>query len=651
MPALDVRLRLVRRLPRPARIAALESALAVAGQAEGSEIALQLLNIASEEKPFADLVENGLFKRRRQPTQAIRPLLALLRAWPILGEDERTAAVAIAGTRIAPVLELMADDRRFAHRIAVATIASSHPTPDTIPILAKLIIDTDDDVATAAESAIETISSAADGFEPATIEALDQLLAEAGRSFNDHRKPGVISAIATRMNEPGAALANWLLDEHQQGLLALRGLFRRDKSPKSANAAIKLLDHPTLRGAARTRLENITTEGERRELLVGWPGLLNPERRRALTPIRRPDQLLPSADETASLDDEALVGLSVWTMALRLRPDDRARRLTRIAIGSCDHAAFAAIRRLAALPRPDAEARSGLFQSTSAGNPALAALAASALIDDRSPAARTWMQALERSPQRNVRAIATMSNRRFNPWITVIDRNPFLNTLAARRALSSDREAAIGRLRDMIRKGDADSRIRAMRLAERLRVERDVELELLKALAEDDTRIVASATLTLRRLGTSAARSALLSCVEHPDARVAANAIEAIAWSESDHPRVTLASDHDNARTRANALRARLVSHNDRGAVTQLRGMLADDRSGHRLSALWVAQRTAQTGLAKDIAQLLTTETDEHVRVRGHRCARLLLAHLRQHSASVHAAQPRADRLEEWKWS
>ncbi len=657
MPALDVRLRLVRKLPQPAQIAALESALTVAGAAEGGEIALQLLEIAAAEKPL--LIADGglgLFRRRRKPAQAVRPLLALLRAWPILGEDERAAAVAIAGSNIAAVLDLLVEDRNFEHRIAAAKIAASHPCGEALPILAKLIVDSDDDVQAAAEASIEKISRKASGFDPATRDALDRLLAEAGRSFADHRKPGVIAAIAAQLESPGPRLSQWLLDDHQTGLLALRGLLRRDQSPRTARSAIRLLDHPTLQGAARTRLENLNTPRSRNAALSQWVYLLNPICARSLGALRRPDQIFPNDNEVDGLDTQTRIGVCVWASAMRLRPSDRAHRLTRIALSGDERAAFAAVRRLAALPRPDADARSSLFQSTTVEHEKIAALAASSLIDDRSPAARNWMQGLASVPRKRVREIAELSNRRFNAWAPVTEDDPFASAFAAARALKADRAATIERLRELIRKGDRAPRIRAMHLAWRLRLDQEVELELLKALTESDTKIVASAVLALRRLPTSAAHTALLACLDHEDARVVANAVEALAWRSPDHPRVRMANEHETARTRANALRAGIIGTRDREAPKRLERMLGDDRAEHRVSALWVAQRTGQTGLSRTIAGMLQDETDSRVLDRGQRCARLLLAQLRvnekapsMHSEESGAKRRRFDRLEELK--
>ncbi|MCB9837814.1 MAG: HEAT repeat domain-containing protein [Phycisphaeraceae bacterium] len=644
MPSLDVRLRLVRKLPRPAQIAALEAALTVAGTTEGSEIALQLLEIAATEKPL--LTEGGatgLFRRRRRPAQAVRPILALLRAWPILGEDERAAAVAIAGGNIAAVLDLMADDRNFAHRIAAARIAARHPSAETIPVLSRLIIDTDDDVQVAAEKAFEAISIASSALDTHTLEALDQALAEAGRGFADHRKPGVLTAIAAQLHRPGPRLSNWLLDEHQTGLLALRGLIRRDKTPETAIAAIRLLGHPTLHGAARSRLENLTNPDARRSMLAQWPFLLNPVAARAVSALRRSDQLFPGDEEAEGLGAESNIGVCVWATSMRIAPAERARLLTRIALRDDERAALAAVRRLGALPRPDAEARSGLFQATTVGSSAIACLAASALVDDHSPAARNWMQGLGRSPHRALREIADLSIRRFNPWATVQEDDPLGNVLETKRALRNDTESTLERIREFIRKGDPERRLRAMRLATRLGIDAHVELELLKALTEDDPKVVASATLALRRIRTTAARAALLACVDHEDPRVVANAIEALAWRQPDHPRVLLAAEHDVARTRANSLRARLATLNDRNAQLRLRDMLGDDRPEHRLSALWVAQRTGQTGLSRDIARLLRDETDERVIARGHRCARLLLAQLRLDEGAVIDREAKSD--------
>ena len=115
----------------------------------------------------------------------------------------------------------------------------------------------------------------------------------------------------------------------------------------------------------------------------------------------------------------------------------------------------------------------------------------------------------------------------------------------------------------------------------------------------------------------------------HPDDRVRANAVEAIARRNPDEPVVRAWVENEVPRARANAVRARVVLAKDAKGAEALSKMLSDERRSHRLSGLWVAERAGMTGVSERVAELARTEREPHVRARARRCARRLLAEMR----------------------
>jgi hypothetical protein len=110
---------------------------------------------------------------------------------------------------------------------------------------------------------------------------------------------------------------------------------------------------------------------------------------------------------------------------------------------------------------------------------------------------------------------------------------------------------------------------------------------------------------------------------------VRANALEAIARRDADAPVVRTWVRNDTPRARGNAVRARLMLAGDPAGAESLESMLSDDRRGHRLSGLWVAERAGLTSVSERVAEIARRESEPRVRARAKRCARRLLAEMR----------------------
>lgn len=292
-----------------------------------------------------------------------------------------------------------------------------------------------------------------------------------------------------------------------------------------------------------------------------------------------------------------------------------------------------------------------------------------------------------RLPHPRVRALAAIDRAfdsdAFSPALAIAS---VAGVAAAYRALATDRAAfsndVRARLSDPRNVGGGWSR--AMHLARRLGIAADVELHV-RAIASsaertaDHLRNTAQAVTLLGDVPTPTSRAALVSALTHHDARVRANAVEALAKharlaqarpdgkapdaQPTQHPWTELKSD-DHHRVRANAVRAALMaalvgeaprreqalfetkSDAIGAGVDALASMLSDDRMMHRLAGAWLAWKVLPAGgplrlherwpeMVGRIAEVAQSDAEPKVRARAGRCAQLVEASLA--AASMHA--------------
>ncbi|HEX2837168.1 MAG TPA: hypothetical protein VHN77_03470 [Phycisphaerales bacterium] len=292
-----------------------------------------------------------------------------------------------------------------------------------------------------------------------------------------------------------------------------------------------------------------------------------------------------------------------------------------------------------------------------------------------------------RLPHPRVRSLAAIDRAfdsdAFSPALPIASVS---GVATAYRALATDRAAFTNdlraRLSDPRNVGGGWSR--AMHLARRLGVAEDVELHV-RAIATsversaDHLRNVAQAVTVLGDVATPTSHAALVSTLAHDDARVRANAVEALAKharfmpvsalgakpvaQPPQHLWAELKTDAHH-RVRANAVRAALVAAVSGDAprreqalfevkadavgsgVDALASMLSDDRTMHRLAGAWLAWKVLPAGgplrlherwpeMVGRIAEVAQSDAEPKVRARAARCAQLVEASLA--AASMHA--------------
>lgn len=665
MPALYTRLDLLRTARRTVRLAALGAALDAAEPHETDPLVAELLEL----DPDPD-----------RPTDPAA-LEAIVRAWPRLSAGAKRATLGSAGEGLGPLLARLAGttEGRAAALAAFADAAAdaardaepgsldppahavgvAGPDPDRLAagVLAALgrsererAGESDRPGVHLAPSAparpildaLPALVRAAPTGDPDARAALDRLVADAAATFEDHRHPGAVAAITDLAHRAGPLLGAWLARDGEAGHLALRAAARKmgtaDVSrtiawlgvPALAPAALRAIEAagpgPGLdRFLARAHLLRARGRADRLAKLRDWSALLRA--------TRAGDRPSDDADETARRRSRDRLTLA----AVAAPAPARAHAALLLGDPNPTHRLLA-VRLLAGGPASP-EADEALLDFAFDADERVASAATAALLlgpsEARRRAHRSSAGLLVRSPHPGVRRLAGLALAgSAGPRDHAAASESTLDPVRLRRELRLERGRVLRDLESRIASSDPRDAIGALAAAARLRVVGEIARAVLHAADRSDAFVASKAMLAL---GTDADRPAvrtkLSETLEHPDGRVAASAVEALASAgRLDRLPWRQVLDHPTARVRANAIRAALIADGPApaGADGSLAEMLGDPRPAHRLSGLWVAERVGAASLADRVAHLLRADPDERVRERARRCGRRLLAEMRQ---------------------
>lgn len=558
-----------------------------AGSAEGDRLAEELLSM-----------------RRREAD------LAVARAFSSLGAGARERFVRLPGDRARRAVESLLTSGAERDRLAACRLAPVAASAAIVAALSHLVRDGSGSVAESAAAALRRLAQ--DPPEGAGLAgALDVAVASAASGFPQHRRRAVIEAAAALAARAGPAVGAWLRVAPEESMLALRAAIRKDAS---AGDALRMLKDDRLAPACLERLAGERDAAFRAAWLELSPALLlHPRRRRALRRAARPERLIPAGEERARMPVAARRAAA--PTASRLAIDDAA--LARVcASGLTDEDAAAQLACVRVLDARSGACADALRDFACAGE---ARAARSALVALCAAGAEAPAMAARR-PEAGIRAHAAVELERGDP---------LSSPGAARLALERGRGAFVRRLRAEMCGGSAGRRVAALLAARRLGVAAECEFEALACAGDHDARVAATAALALGVVGTVTAREALARLAGAPDARVRANAIEALAMSGGAASLIEERRFDPDARSRGNAVLASLRRPAGRGdGLDALRAMLDDPRAPHRLSGLWVVEREVETGVAHRVAALAREAGEPAVAARARRCARRLIAAL-----------------------
>ncbi|MEM1166213.1 MAG: HEAT repeat domain-containing protein [Planctomycetota bacterium] len=600
--------RLVRRLPSREREAAFAAALDAGEGVELDALAAEIL----------DLFSRGRHGRRLAVT--------LLARWDRLSPDAQRAAGATIRGDVVEVLRTLGDAPDPPERLAglsVGLAASQGRFGDEGRALAELLPSVhrglDDQDERVRRRSADVLASLARGLDPedrAAWIAIDSALAEAAERFDTHRSDELMRAVAEALPNAGPALRDWVAaDRAQVGQMALRRGAKQIDLSTSPEMLVRWLGLPTVASEAVRRLEQIDRATDLPALLEVGHLLRVGARSAALRRMRHPERLLPDAGMLASLTGSARAGAFEWAAVLPVAPS-RRRELANAFLRDPDVSLrVRAVGVLGAL-RLDEPTAGALFEFALDADERVASAAADRLGDpgDRGSRAMraSMLSTLTRSPHEAVRRSASLGLS----WLGRVD--------DVRLAKLSPDEL-LGELGDEIARASGGACLRAMERAEKLGLGASLEQQLIGAVSAGDPACAAKALKLLARVKGTRADRAIAVALGHEDPRVRAEAVEAAAGRASIVLELEALARDETPRVRANAVRAMLAKEDTSAGVDALVAMLRDERSAHRRSALWVAERSGHPAVASMVAEALRGEGDASLRRRAARCARRVL--------------------------
>jgi hypothetical protein len=181
-------------------------------------------------------------------------------------------------------------------------------------------------------------------------------------------------------------------------------------------------------------------------------------------------------------------------------------------------------------------------------------------------------------------------------------------------------------LREKLLGSERPVRTRAIAMIRELGLAGQLERELIQVSREADATAASGAVMALAGVGGVETQAALEGALEHADARVRSNAIEALRqrMRGAKLRRLREMAHHEANRPQATAI-AELMHVEAEGARDQLSRMLRDRRPDYRVSALWAVESQAVLSLAGQVGEMAVSDADRKVRSRAGRVAQGLM--------------------------
>ncbi len=673
--------------PARERIAALGEALRVAPEPEREPIVLRLFEAAAAaqapERSHA-LGPVELLTRwpeRARVRQAETAMLGILGAWDAVPAEARPLACGLSRDRWLRVAGLAAGSPDPRTRAGVARFAEDTADPGLGPIVCALLRDGHQSVRLHADRALLRLAmtmlthlpddllgtdfgAIADRpvvtltADPA-VTALERVelcrhIADACWAFAEHRcRAPLIAALLVLDRLPGgtmeravAARIRRLLNESGHPAHApIRTVLRSTPSPMLRERALRWIVLDPVRSTCVDRLSSADSVHEHEVVLRRATLGVRPRRADRLRAVRpggaggaggsdRERAAVPDARTLARLSPGARRGMVRFVRLIGL--DEQARRsVLEPTLADPDplvrlwgaHAAHPADLSDYAFDPDASVARSAALRWSTLG------------VGGPQFASGAWKHRAEvaallgRSPHAAVRELGAAERDRLDPFACTP-----AGRVAARRFYERDPvgfvRAARERLGDASRVLDAVMLVRAMGLAARF----EMDLAAL-ATTDPDDRVRATAVAALGSVDSEPARRIVRASLNAPDQRVRSNAVEAVA---ADDAVLLEYKDDRSHRVRASAVRRVLNRPVEEAggrarefAAEALARMLGDDRTEHRLSGAWAAERVLLperravlgAGWRPAVRRVLDAAEHDHdarVRLRAARCARRL---------------------------
>lgn len=670
-------LELLDKAPLRERVAALSEALRVAPEADREPIALRLFELGAAGRlpdragPLGPIELVAGLPARWRARHAEDAMLAIVRSWDQVPESARGLIAGLSRDRWIRVAARAAAEPDAESRRSVARFTEDTADPGLAATVAGLLQDEQQPVRLQADRALlrlvmtlvpespaellgeefAAVSSrpvcrltAAEGVLDLERVELCRQISEAAWSYADHRcRSPLIGALLLLDRVEGGALERPVADRlrrllnerHHPSHTPLKTTLKRTPSPLFRERALRWVVIDPIAASCIERLSSADSVAEHEMVLSRAYLALRPRRAERLRGVRsagdRTDSPIPTPATQSRLTAESRRGLVRFVQVVGL--EDEARRAVieptladpdpRVRLAGA-HAAHPADLTDFTFDPDEGVARSAANRWSTAGVPAPV------------PGTPGWTRrtdlsrVLSRSPHACVRVIAEEEHDRLDAFAG----SP-ASRLAARRMLERDPVGFVRAVREHLR--DDAACLNALMLIRSLKVAARFEMDLMDLAANaPGERARATAVAALGVVESESARRIVRSALAAPDPRVRSNAVEAVRVD----PGVLIEFKDDSShRVRASAVRRVLstpATPNIRDAAADALGrMLVDDRSSHRLSAAWAAERVVRPelrdtlgqswrALVKRVIDAADHDTDDRVRWRAARCARRL---------------------------
>ncbi len=477
---------------------------------------------------------------------------------------------------------------------------------------------------------------------PGVHAALDRELVEWASRYDRQRDEAVLRAVLAATRRCGPRLNDWLVRGPLEEHLPLRAAAAKAELSVVAELALAWLAWPCLVPASRKVIERViaTDDSDLFDALLEPWALLRSRRRADRLRSVISDQQFARLTHKSGLNEHSRRGLCV--LGSSLGPGAVASLAQSSLVASRDAQVrlglVHAISGVGAGEQADTTLQDLGFDPQAAVSSAAIGVIARVRSRHRRIACGDALEVLTRCQHERGRAKAQRTLELFDPLAGVQhDASRWHCPVAAKwlafRSPDTLNDLLGVALRDPARCQGAMALIDRLRLASRFT--QDI---CTIAVTARDVRCRARAALLLGGAadhsdGAEQAFRTLAELLGDPDHRVRANAIEAISRLRGSSIRLDRFASDPVARVRANAIRhacslaeAKPYAEIPEFGMMHLDAMLRDERSGHRLSAVWVTSVIRPTQLAGPIAQMSREDDDPTVRSRARRCAMRLLS-------------------------
>lgn len=486
----------------------------------------------------------------------------------------------------------------------------------------------------AAEALRDLARAATSGVARRDAPYLHAAIDEAVRLYRHHEQAAVADALLMVIMRPVPESRRQLDDRHNPIVAVLKERLANAAHAEDRAGLLPLLGTSLLAASALAGLARCGQRGSLADLLEHGHVLLLPRVRQALRGVTEPLALWPAPDVLLSWPHARTRHLAAWAVALPSEVEGQLQQLTTLGKAPDAMARLAALRHLLALwdAHRDRDFGQAVALFCDDASEAVAAAALRGLMRRHWSGLSRILPTLVNGPHPRVSRMAAEHlapvgfERLWQRW-PQLTREQRLSAGRALLKLDPRFHASLGR---RLATGDVAGATQALAMIADLRQGTYFEAALLQLTHHRDKRIASAAVRGLGSAGGEAVRAALQAALQDPDARVRANAVEALEELDASPqatPRLHHMARQDANRPRANAIKL-LLRMDVAVALEALRTMLADTRPEHRRSALWLVEKMGIVDVARQVADAAVADPDPRLKQRAGRVMRQLTAAL-----------------------